>query len=146
MCVCSVTKSCLTLCNPMDYSPYSPYSLLFLIGSLCMLSLFNCVQLSSTPWTVDCQAPLSMGLSRQEYWSELPFPSLGDLSDPGIKTVSPASPALAGWFFTTTAPGKYYCTKVSIQLKNKQTNKKISYSWKKNSSLARIKKKICVQG
>ena len=38
-----------------------------------------------TPWTVACQAPLSMGFSRQEYWSGLPFPSLGDLSDPGVE-------------------------------------------------------------
>ena len=38
-----------------------------------------------TPWTEACQAPLSMGFSRQEYWSELPFPSPGDLPDPGIK-------------------------------------------------------------
>ena len=38
-----------------------------------------------TPWTVACQAPLSMGFSRQEYWSGLPFPSLGDLPNPGIK-------------------------------------------------------------
>ena len=38
-----------------------------------------------TPWTVACQAPLSIGFSRQEYWSGLPFPSLGDLPDPGIE-------------------------------------------------------------
>ena len=37
------------------------------------------------PWTVTCQAPLTMGFSRQEYWSGLPFPSLGDLSDQGLK-------------------------------------------------------------
>ena len=49
-----------------------------------------------TPWTVACQVPLSMGFLRQEYWSELPFPSLEDLPDPGIE---PASPALAGGFF-----------------------------------------------
>ena len=56
-------------------------------------------------WTVACQAPLSMGFSRQEYWSELPFPSPGDLPDPGIK---PVSPALTGGFFTTEPPGKPY--------------------------------------
>ena len=44
----------------------------------------------ATPWTVARQAPLSMGFSRQEYWSELPFPSQGDLPDPGIKPTSPA--------------------------------------------------------
>ena len=56
-----------------------------------------------TPWTVARQAPLSMGFSRQEYWSGLPFPSPGDLPDPGIK---PTSPALAGGFFIVEPPGK----------------------------------------
>ena len=52
---------------------------------------------------VDHQAPLSMGFSRQEYWSGLPCPLPGDLSDPGIEPVSLTSPALAGGFFTTSA-------------------------------------------
>ena len=43
-----------------------------------------------TPWTVACQTPLSMGFSRQEYWSGLPFPSPGDLPDPGIEPGAPA--------------------------------------------------------
>ena len=43
----------------------------------------------ATPWTVACQAPLSMGFPRQEHWSRLPFPSPGDLSDPGIEPKSP---------------------------------------------------------
>ena len=50
-----------------------------------MLSRFSDVQLSATLWTVACQALLSIGFSRQEYWSGLAFPSLGDLPDPGIK-------------------------------------------------------------
>jgi len=45
---------------------------------------------SATPWTVAYQVPLSMGFSRQEYWSGLPFPSAGDLPDPGIEPQSPA--------------------------------------------------------
>ena len=57
----------------------------------------------ATPRTVASQAPLSMGFSRQEYWSELTFPSSGDLPDPGIE---PRSLALAGGFFTTEPPGK----------------------------------------
>ena len=57
----------------------------------------------ATLWTVARQAPLSMGFSRQEHWSGLPFPSPGDLSDPGTE---PAFPALAGGFFTAQAPGK----------------------------------------
>ena len=52
----------------------------------------------ATPRTVTRQAPLSMGCSRQEYWSGLSFPSPGDLPDPGIKSLSPV---LAGGFFTT---------------------------------------------
>ena len=58
---------------------------------------------SATPWFVAHQAPLSMGFPRQEYWSGLPFPSPGDLPDPGIKFMSPT---LAGGFFTTELPGK----------------------------------------
>ena len=56
-----------------------------------------------TPWTVSHQAPLSMGFSRQEYWSGLPGPPPGDLSDPEIKLGSLRSPSLAGVFFTTGA-------------------------------------------
>ena len=58
---------------------------------------------SATPWTVASQAPLSMGFSRQEYWSGLPCPRPGDLPHPGIKPTSLTSPALAGIFFATSA-------------------------------------------
>ena len=74
-----------------------------LLNYECMLSH---VQLFATPWTVAPQSPLSMVFSRQEYWSELPFPSLEDLPDPGIKPESLGSPAMAGRFFTTEQPGK----------------------------------------
>ena len=67
---------------------------------MCMLSH---VQLFVTPWTVARQARLSMGFSRQEYWSGLPFPPPGHLPDPGIEPVSPTS---AGGFFTTVLFGK----------------------------------------
>ena len=60
------------------------------------------VRLFATPWTVAYQAPLSMGFSRQEYWSVLPFPSPGDLPNPGIDPGSLMSPALAGGFVTTS--------------------------------------------
>ena len=59
-----------------------------------------------TPWTVACQAPLSMGFSKQEYWNGLPFPSPGDLLDLGIEPESPVSSALAHGFFTAEPPGK----------------------------------------
>ena len=60
------------------------------------------VQLFATPWTVAHQAPLSMGFSRQEYWSGLPFPSPGGLPDPGIE---PRSPALEADALTSETPG-----------------------------------------
>ena len=72
----------------------------------CIHSLFSRQVVSdsfATTWTVAHQAPLSMGFCRQEYWSGLPFPSPGDLPDPGIE---PSSPALAGRFFTSGPPGK----------------------------------------
>ena len=71
-----------------------------------MLSRFSRVQLFATPWTVDDQTPLSMGFSRQGYWSGLPCPPPGDLPDPGIEPASLMSPALAGGFFTTSTTGE----------------------------------------
>ena len=71
----------------------------------CLLSLFSRVQLCVILWTVARQAPLFMEFSRQAYWSGLPFPSPGDLPDPGIE---PAPPGLAGGFFTNETPGKLY--------------------------------------
>ena len=68
----------------------------------CVLSS---VQLFPTPWTVACQAPLSLGFSWQ-YWSEVPFPPPGYLPDPGIEPTSLVSPVLAGRFFVTAPPGK----------------------------------------
>ena len=67
---------------------------------MCVLSH---VQLFETPWTVACQASLSMEFSKQEYWSRLSYPVPGDLPDPRIE---PMSPTLAGGFFTTEPPGK----------------------------------------
>ena len=55
-------------------------------------------QTLATPWTVADQAPLSLGFSRQEYWSRLPCPSSGDLPDSGIEPVASVSPALARGF------------------------------------------------
>ena len=64
----------------------------------------SCVRLCN-PMDCSCPASLSMGFSRPESWSELPFPSPGDLSDPGIKATSPA---LAGRVFTTEPSGKLF--------------------------------------
>ena len=70
------------------------------------------VQLFVTPWTIAHQAPLSMEFSRQGYWNGLPFPSPGDLPDPGIK---PGSPALQGDSLPFEPPGKIIHVLVSIQ-------------------------------
>ena len=61
----------------------------------------SCVQLFATPWTIAHQAPLSMGFSKQEYWSGLPFPSPGDLPNPGIE---PRSPTLQADALTSEPP------------------------------------------
>ena len=64
------------------------------------------VQLFVMPWTLTHQAPLSMELSQQEYWTELPFPPPEDLPNLVIKPTSPVPPALPGRFFTTEPLGK----------------------------------------
>ena len=68
-----------------------------------VLSHFSCVRLFATLWTVASQTPLSMGFSRQEYWSGSPCPPPGDLPSSRIESASLVSPALAGGFFTTSA-------------------------------------------
>ena len=70
---------------------------------MCVCTL-NRVQFCATPWTIPHQVPLSVECSRQEYWTGLPFYTLGDLPYPGVETVSLMSPALAGEFFTTVPP------------------------------------------
>ena len=64
--------------------------------SACSPLVTQCVLLSVTPWAAACQAPLSMKIFRQQYWSGFTCPSACDLPNPGIKPMSPASPALAG--------------------------------------------------
>ena len=79
-----------------------PYylSILYIVA---VVQLLSHVQLFAISWAVACQVPLSVGFLRQEYWSGLPFPILGDLPDPGIK---PMSPALVRGFFTTESSQK----------------------------------------
>ena len=74
------------------------------------------------PMEIACQAPLSMGFSRQEYWDRLPFPPPGNLPDPGIKPVSLKSPALAGQLLTT------------------------STTWEAHLAHTRLKNSKCLQG
>ena len=73
---------------------------------MCVLSHFSNVQLFATLWTRARQAPLSMGFSRQEYWSGVPCPPPEDLSDPGIEPAFPASTALQADSLPLVPPGK----------------------------------------
>ena len=85
------------------------------------------VRLFATPWTVPYQAPLSMGLSRQEYWSGLPFPSPGDLPDPGIE---PGSPALQADALTSEPPGRPDFHEMYFnKLLNVEITSSIGYYW-----------------
>ena len=79
-----------------------------------MPSPFSRVQLFATPWSVALQASLSMGFSRQEYWSGLPCPPPKDLPDPGIEPMSPAAPA--GGFSTAEPPRKPFGTLLLLLL------------------------------
>ena len=69
---------------------------------------------SATLWTLAHQAPLSMGFSRQEFWSGLLCPPPGDLPDPGIDPASSVAPTLTGGFFITSATWEYYYFMVII--------------------------------
>ena len=75
----------------------------YLYICVCVLSCFSHIRLFATLRTGACQAPLSMGFSRQEYWIGLSCPTPGDLPDPGIEPMSLTSPTLVGRFFTTSA-------------------------------------------
>ena len=104
----SEVLSCSFLWNIFFCSLILPNSLgLLLYGRWVGYVSWSCrsglVQIFVASWTVAHQAPLSMEFSRQEHWSKLPFPTPGDLPDPGIEPMALASPALAGRFFTTTS-------------------------------------------
>ena len=75
-------------CSEVTSPSYRLFKIIIII--VVVVESISCVRFFVTPWTVACQAPLSMGFPRQEYWSGLPFPSPGDLPDPGIKPGSPA--------------------------------------------------------
>ena len=96
--------------------------------------MFSHVWLFATPWTVAHWAPLSMGFSREEYWSGLPCPPPGDLPDPGIKS---ASSALAGKFFITVTPGKplFYCAYLNFHDSCWTGQTWISWPWLRDQTL-----------
>ena len=84
---------------PVNVSSLSDH----IVSSCCAVLSHLVVSVFATPWTVACQAPLSRGFPRQEYWTELPFPSLGDLPNPGIE---PGSSALQADYLLHETPGK----------------------------------------
>ena len=93
------------------------------------LSHFSHVRLFSTLWTVARQALLSMGFSRWEYWSGLPWPPLGDLPDPELEPMSLTSSALAGRFFTTSTTWEIWCMYILLDnYHNKVCNPTFSHA------------------
>ena len=92
--------------NPINYHLQVQITCSTLHVQLRSVQSLSRVWIFATPWSAACQAPLSVGFSRLEYWRELLFPTLGDLPCPGIKPASPVSPALASGFFTTEPPRK----------------------------------------
>ena len=91
-CICHCRSS--SISAPCPHPPW-----------ITMLSLISHVRLCVTPWTIVCKAPLSMGFSRQEYWSGLPCPPPGDLPDTGIE---PGSPALKADYLPCEPSGKLF--------------------------------------
>ena len=89
-----------------------------LVHIVCVGLVAQSCQTLATPWTVACQAPLSMGFSRKEYWSGLPIPAPGDLPDPGIE---PRSPALQADSLPTELQGKPL---VHIKIEEKRREQK----------------------
>ena len=106
-CPCVLWLLCSSVCPQPVWSLSSPnlnsWQRHLTALAFVLISCFSCVWLFATLWTIIRQAPLSIGFSRQEYWSGLPCPRPGDLPDPGIKPMSLTSPALAGGFFTIRA-------------------------------------------
>ena len=87
------------------------------------------VQLCTTSWTIACQAPLSMGFSRQEYWSGWPFPPSGDLPNPEIESASVTSPALTGGFFTPSTTCEAYEVRNWYLFKFPNVNLELASCW-----------------
>ena len=83
---------------------------------MCILSHFSHVQLFATPWTVAHQAPLSIGFSRQEYWSGLSCPLPGDLPDPGIELMSSSLQTNCSLLIYWGSPNNYYLSLITVTL------------------------------
>ena len=102
--------------SPGSFLPFCFSSFRMVNECTCMLRRFSRVRLCVTPWTVALQALLSMGFSRQEYWSGLQCSPPGGLPDPGIKPAPLRSPELAGRFLTASATSVSQSVSQSVQL------------------------------
>ena len=98
MCSFLLLFSCWVMSDSATPQAAACQASLFFISSWSLLKLVS----TAIPWTVSCQAPLSMGFYRQKYWNGLAFPSPGDLPNPGVEPMSLMSPALEGGFFTSS--------------------------------------------
>ena len=110
----SILSPAFVICRLFNDGHSNRCEVIYIVVLICIslivrLTIFSCayslshVRFFATPWTVACQAPLSMGFSRQGYWSGLPFPSPSDLPNPGIE---PVSPALQADSLLSEPPGK----------------------------------------
>ena len=114
-------------------------------NGMARASMLNHVWLCVTLWTVAHQAPLSMGFSRQEYWSGLPFPTPGDLPDPGIEPMSPVSPALQADALQLSHLGSPCVTKKKKKKTNKPKNFLLNFYLKPNPTRVQTSFEECVQ-
>ena len=101
----------------------------FLPAVCCMLPHFSPIRLFATLWTIACQAPLSMGFSRQEYWSGLLCPPPGDLPNLGTEPISLTSISFAGRLFTTSATWEALMICKMIRCKNPFGNRQRLNIW-----------------
>ena len=102
---------------------------------LLLLSHFSHIRLFAAPWTVARQAPLSMGLPRQEYWRGLPLPSSGHLPNSGTE---PVSPVVAGGFFTTEPLRRSLYSLSKFQLYNVVLSAKVTMLYIRSSDLIHL--------
>ena len=112
---------CIRITESLGYTPET--NTLYINYACVHAKSLSCGHLSATLWTIAHQAALSMGFSRQKYWSGLPWPPPEDLPDPGVKPASLASPALAGGFFTTSTTQEAHKSTVrqrKIKIKSKR--------------------------
>ena len=109
---------------------------------VCLLSRFGHFLLFAILWTVACQAPLSMGSSKHNYWSGLPCPPPGDLPDPGIELASLIFPVLSGEFYTTSTIWEF-----PVGIRSVKTQRKRTFKIKVSRSVCQYKTyNICIIG